>query len=156
MSKLILSSLSFLIVGFVISQNDTHRFQISEESDSVFEHLSGFQKEVMCGGATEAPFSGKYLYHKGKGIYACAACGQHLFNANSKYDSGSGWPSFSNQIHMAIIEKIDSSYGMLRVEILCSKCGGHLGHVFEDGPQPTGLRYCVNSAALQFKPKAND
>jgi peptide-methionine (R)-S-oxide reductase len=108
---------------------------------------------VLCGGATEAPFTGKYLYHKANGTYCCAACSNPLFTSDTKFDSGSGWPSFYNQINpAAITKKVDKSFGMLRTEILCAKCGGHLGHVFEDGPAPSGMRYCVNSLSLQFEP----
>ncbi len=115
--------------------------------------LSPDQYRVLRCSATEAPFSGKYWNHHAEGIYVCAGCGAPLFSSASKFESGSGWPSYFQPVNDAAIrEKLDGSLGMARIEILCAKCGGHLGHVFHDGPRPTGLRYCVNSAALDFRP----
>ena len=111
-----------------------------------------YQVLRQCG--TEAPFTGKYVNHKEDGYYYCAGCGAKLFSSDTKYDSGSGWPSFyaaADSNNIITIE--DSSLGMIRTEIKCAKCGGHLGHVFNDGPNPTGLRYCVNSASLDFGEK---
>ncbi len=114
--------------------------------------LSPEQFKVLRECGTEPPFTGKYVNHKNDGIYVCAGCGNELFSSDTKYESGSGWPSFWNQTSENSTERrIDNSSGMKRIEIICKKCGGHLGHVFDDGPNPTGLRYCVNSLSLDFK-----
>ena len=100
------------------------------------------------------PFSGKIYYNKEKGIYTCAACGQELFSSDDKFESGTGWPSFSEVIFSGNVQLLkDNSHSMHRIEVVCSKCGSHLGHVFEDGPTPTGKRYCINSLSLDFKKK---
>jgi peptide-methionine (R)-S-oxide reductase len=106
----------------------------------------------QCG--TERPFTGKYWNHKEKGTYLCVSCGEKLFPSESKYDSGSGWPSYYAPLAGApITEQVDDQLGQVRTEVRCGSCGAHLGHVFEDGPDPTGLRYCINSAALDFEGK---
>lgn len=115
--------------------------------------LSAEQYRVLRLKGTEPAFTGKYYKHNEKGEYACAGCGQVLFLSDVKYDSGSGWPSFYDAIEGSITTSVDYHLGYARTEICCSKCGGHLGHVFEDGPKPTGLRYCVNSVSLNFKKK---
>lgn len=103
---------------------------------------------------TEQAFTGRYWDEKAEGIYRCACCGEPLFESSTKYDSGSGWPSFWEPIGDDLIaEETDSSHGMVRTEITCGRCGSHLGHVFPDGPQPTGLRYCVNSLSLRLQPR---
>jgi len=103
---------------------------------------------------TERAFTGKYHDNKKAGIYSCNGCGLSLFSSDTKFDSGTGWPSFYAPIDKThVTEDTDISYGMKRVEVLCRKCGGHLGHVFDDGPRPTGLRYCMNSVSLSFKPR---
>lgn len=121
------------------------------------DRLSPEQYRILREGGTEPPFSGALNDEKRPGTFRCAACGEKLFEAESKYDSGSGWPSFTAPAEEGKIdERSDSSHGMERVEIRCSACGGHLGHVFPDGPGPTGLRYCVNSASLDFEPEGED
>jgi len=114
--------------------------------------LTKEQYKILRKKGTEPPFTGKYLENKEDGTYVCAACGNPLFSSKTKFDSGSGWPSFWEAIEKESVElKTDTSFGMKRVEVLCSKCGGHLGHVFDDGPKPTAKRYCINSVSLGFK-----
>tara|TARA_B100000886_G_scaffold239525_1_gene167975 strand:+ start:2196 stop:2567 length:372 start_codon:yes stop_codon:yes gene_type:complete len=113
-------------------------------------HLSQEQIEVTQNCGTEPPFSGELLYEKREGIYSCIVCDFSLFESDTKFESGTGWPSFYDALDDTIITKEDLSYGMKRVEISCRNCNAHLGHVFPDGPRPTGLRYCVNSLSLNF------
>lgn len=116
--------------------------------------LSSEQYAITREKGTERAFTGKYYTNKEEGVYKCVCCGEPLFTSETKYDSGSGWPSFFKPIgEDKIDEETDNTHFMTRTEIMCSKCGAHLGHVFEDGPKPTGLRYCVNSASLDFEKK---
>lgn len=132
------------------------------KSDSDWQKdLTEEQYNVLRCSATEAPFTGEYVHEKREGMYVCAGCGNTLFASDVKYDSGSGWPSFTEPAgNEAVGEQFDESHGMRRTEVHCNKCGGHLGHVFPDGPSQlengkagTGMRYCINSAALKLKPK---
>ena len=116
------------------------------------EHLSPEEFAVCRRGGTERAFTGRYVDEKAEGVYRCACCGEPLFDSATKYDSGSGWPSFWAPIESGrIAEETDTSHGMVRTEILCQRCGSHLGHVFPDGPEPTGQRYCVNSLSLRLQ-----
>lgn len=115
------------------------------------EKLSPEQYQVLRQGATERAFTGKYWDSKAKGVYRCAGCGAELFSSDTKFESHSGWPSFFEPLGEGLVDQEDDrSYGMVRTEIKCANCGGHLGHIFDDGPNPTGLRYCVNSASLDL------
>ena len=114
--------------------------------------LTPEQYHILHRKGTEPPFSGKLLHNKETGIYTCAGCGAKLFSSSEKFDSGAGWPSFSAALKN-VKTKADISHGMVRTEVLCKNCGGHLGHVFDDGPAPTGKRFCINSLALNFRKK---
>lgn len=141
------------------SQNQVNRQELSNDeymeltNDEWKERLTEEQYRILRLSETERAFTGKYYKVDDDGNYRCAGCNNFLFSSDTKYDSGSGWPSFYQANEGSIKEVKDNSHGMTRIEIKCARCDGHLGHVFDDGPAPTGLRYCVNSAALDFEKK---
>ena len=127
--------------------------KVQKTDDEWRTELTPEQYAICRCSATERAFTGKYWDHHATGMYLCAACGADLFGSDTKYDSGSGWPSYYQPFKPeAVVEHADNTHGMRRVEVRCARCDSHLGHVFPDGPKPTGLRYCINSAALDFKP----
>jgi peptide-methionine (R)-S-oxide reductase len=127
-------------------------FEVSHSEEEWRKALSPEQFAVLRHAATERPFSSKLLHEERKGVFACAGCDLDLFQSNTKFDSHTGWPSFWAAIDTAVLTEHDTSFGMIRDAVKCRRCGGHLGHVFDDGPKPTGLRYCMNGVALTFKP----
>jgi len=132
---------------------DTQQREVQLTEDEWRERLSRDQYDVLRGQATERPFTGKYVHVKDNGMYTCAGCGAELFSSDTKFESGTGWPSFYEPAVSENVElREDRALGMRRTEVLCRRCGGHLGHVFDDGPAPTGLRYCINSCALELEP----
>lgn len=126
---------------------------MTDNSNSWKNKLTPEQYYILREKGTERPFTGKYNDFFEEGIYICAGCNNELFKSDSKFNSGCGWPSFDNSIQNSIDETLDKSHGMIRTEITCSNCGGHLGHIFNDGPTATGMRYCVNSISIEFKQK---
>ncbi len=135
-----------------VKSDENSNTKAMKSEDQWKQELTPEQYKVLRECGTEPAFTGKYYNHKEDGTYVCAACGAKLFDSDTKYDSGSGWPSFYAAIDKeAIKEELDTSYGMRRIEIKCAACDSHLGHVFPDGPKPTGMRYCVNSVSLDFE-----
>lgn len=129
------------------------KYKVQKTETEWRQSLTEDQYKILRQKGTEQPHTGEYNMHFEKGTYHCAGCGQQLFDSDTKFDAHCGWPSFDQAIEGTIEYKKDFSYGMERIEILCNACGGHLGHVFNDGPTNTGLRYCVNSISLKFKPQ---
>lgn len=128
--------------------------KVAKSEEEWRQELSAEQYEVLRRAGTEPPFTGRYVHSKEDGLYRCGACKAVLFSSDTKFDSGSGWPSFTEPANRENVELIDDdSHGMIRTEVRCGNCGSHLGHVFPDGPGPTGDRYCINSAALVLEPK---
>ncbi len=139
------------------ASNDTMSYNVEKTDAEWRAELTPEQYRVLREAGTERPGSSEYNLHFEEGTYTCAGCGEALFSSDSKFDAHCGWPSFDQGIADGkIIEKLDRSHGMIRTEILCANCGGHLGHVFNDGPTETGLRYCVNGASLGFEPEEDE
>jgi peptide-methionine (R)-S-oxide reductase len=136
------------------TQIEPKSYEVQKSDADWKAQLDPMQYQVARHAATERPFSGKYWDHWSAGQYNCVGCGTPLFEADTKFDAGCGWPSYSKSINSEVIERVeDRAHGMVRVEVRCNKCGSHLGHVFNDGPMPTGERFCINSAAIDFAPK---
>ena len=137
-----------------MSGNDDKDYKVKKTDAEWRAQLDPMQFEVARKAATERPFSGKFWDHWSEGNYNCVGCGTPLFKSDTKFDAGCGWPSYFEPINSEVVERIaDKTLGMVRVEVRCNNCGSHLGHVFEDGPEPTGERFCINSAAIDFAPK---
>jgi len=138
------------MTNHIDTQNQTERPRVVKSEREWRETLSPEQYEVLRDRGTERPFTGRYVHEKRSGVYRCAGCGAGLFSSETKFDSGTGWPSFTEPADRANVELLDDySYGMHRIEVNCAACGGHLGHVFPDGPGETGERYCINSCSLE-------
>ena len=133
---------------------NNHSYEVEKSEDEWKEQLNDLEYKVLRGEGTEQAFTGKYVDWKKQGTFNCKACGNPLFASETKFKSGTGWPSFYEPLEgKSVLERSDTQYGWNRIEIECNRCGSHLGHVFDDGPKPTGLRYCINSVCLDFKEK---
>lgn len=130
--------------------------KINKDNKQWHSDLTPEQYHVLREAGTEAPYSGEYWNYRGEGTYECAGCGMVLFDSTTKFDSHCGWPSFYDAKPGTVEMRDDDSHGMHRIEVICNRCGGHLGHVFPDGPPPTGQRYCINSISMKFRPKNQD
>jgi peptide-methionine (R)-S-oxide reductase len=134
--------------------HDDPRYPVKKTDDQWRAELDPMQYQVARHAATERAFTGQYWDHWADGRYHCVGCGELLFESTTKFDAGCGWPSYSASVNADVIERVrDDAHGMVRIEVRCHRCGSHLGHVFPDGPEPTGERFCINSAAIQFKDK---
>ncbi len=154
MKNFIIFLVPVLFTLFSCAQKKQEKYEVMKTDAEWKKQLTPIEYDVTRNEGTEPPFTGKYWDNHAQGIYKCVDCGQEVFSSATKFESGTGWPSFYEPVSaMNVGETIDNSFGMSRTEVHCSRCGGHLGHMFNDGPKPTGLRYCINSAALAFDKK---